>query len=102
MHRVKLKSKAKSTNLSQFRHSFNQSELISMKSLMFRQNEAVMRLTDDLEQSQKREGSLQVLGPDDLVVAGDVGGDGVIMVVQMNTITTSAMLFMVNMIMIVS
>ena len=47
-----------------------------MKSLMFRQNEAVMRLTDDLEQSQKREGSLQVLGPDDLIVAGDVGGDG--------------------------
>ena len=31
-----------------------------------------MRLTDDLEQSQKREGSLQVLGPDDLLVAGDV------------------------------
>ena len=74
-----------------------------MKYLMFRQNEAVMRLTDDLEQSQKREGSLQVLGPDDLVVAGDdKGGDGVIMMVQMNTITTSAMLFMVNMIMIVS
>ena len=73
-----------------------------MKYLMFRQNEAVMRLTDDLEQSQKREGSLQVLGPDDLLVAGDVGGDGVIMMVQMNTITTSAMLFMVNMIMIVS
>ena len=73
-----------------------------MKSLMFRQNEAVMRLTDDLEQSQKREGSLQVHGPDDLVVAGDDGGDGVIMMVQMNTITTSAMLFMVNMIMIVS
>ena len=73
-----------------------------MKYLMFRQNEAVMRLTDDLEQSQKREGSLQVLGPDDLIVAGDVGGDGVIMMVQMNTITTSAMLFMVNMIMIVS
>ena len=73
-----------------------------MKYLMFRQNEAVMRLTDDLEQSQKREGSLQVLGPDDLVVAGDVSGDGVIMMVQMNTITTSAMLFMVNMIMIVS
>ena len=102
MHRVKLKSTAKSTNLSQFRHSFNQSELISMKSLMFRQNEAVMRLTDDLEQSQKREGSLQVLGPDDLLVAGDDSGDGVIMMVQMNTITTSAMLFMVNMIMIVS
>ena len=73
-----------------------------MKYLMFRQNEAVMRLTDDLEQSQKREGSLQVLGPDDLVVAGDVSGDGVIMMVQMNTITTSAMSFMVNMIMIVS
>ena len=73
-----------------------------MKYLMFRQNEAVMRLTDDLEQSQKREGSLQVLGPDDLIVAGDVGGDGVIMMVQMNTITTSAMLFMVNMVMIVS
>ena len=74
-----------------------------MKYLMFRQNEAVMRLTDDLEQSQKREGSLQVLRPDDLVVAGDdKGGDGVIMMVQMNTITTSAMLFMVNMIMIVS
>ena len=34
-----------------------------------------MRLTDDLEQSQKREGSLQVLGPDDLLVAGDDGGD---------------------------
>ena len=50
--------------------------MISMKYLMFRQNEAVMRLTDDLEQSQKREGSLQVLGPDDLVVAGDDGGDG--------------------------
>ena len=44
-----------------------------MKYLMFRQNEAVMRLTDDLEQSQKREGSLQVLGPDDLLVAGDDG-----------------------------
>ena len=73
-----------------------------MKYLMFRQNEAVMRLTDDLEQSQKREGSLQVLGPDDLLVAGDDSGDGVIMMVQMNTITTSAMLFMVNMIMIVS
>ena len=74
-----------------------------MKYLMFRQNEAVMRLTDDLEQSQKREGSLQVLRPADLVVAGDdKGGDGVIMMVQMNTITTSAMLFMVNMIMIVS
>ena len=73
-----------------------------MKYLMFRQNEAVMRLTDDLEQSQKREGSLQVLGPDDLFVAGDDGGDGVIMMVQMNTITTVAMLFMVNMIMIVS
>ena len=73
-----------------------------MKYLMFRQNEAVMRLTDDLEQSQKREGSLQVLGPDDLVVAGDDGGDGVIMMVQMNTITTVAMLSMVNMIMIVS
>ena len=73
-----------------------------MKYLMFRQNEAVMRLTDDLEQSQKREGSLQVLGPDDLVVAGDDGGDGVIMMVHMNTITTVAMLFMVNMIMIVS
>ena len=74
-----------------------------MKYLMFRQNEAVMRLTDDLEQSQKREGSLQVLGPDDLLVAADdKGGDGVIMMVQMNTITTSAMLFMVNMIMIVS
>ena len=98
---MKLKSKAKSTNLSQFRHSFNQSELISMKSLMFRQNEAVMRLTDDLEQSQKREGSLQVLGPDDLLVAGDDGGDGVIMMVQMNTITMVVMLLMVNMIMIV-
>ena len=62
-----------------------------------------MRLTDDLEQSQKREGSLQVLRPDDLVVAGDdKGGDGVIMMVQMNTITTSAMLFVVNKIMIVS
>ena len=73
-----------------------------MKYLMFRQNEAVMRLTDDLEQSQKREGSLQVLGLDDLVVAGDDGGDGVIMMVQMNTITASATLFMVNMIMIVS
>ena len=73
-----------------------------MKYLMFRQNEAVMRLTDDLEQSQKREGSLQVLAPDDLVVAGDDGGDGVIMMVQMNTITMSAMLFMVNMMMIVS
>ena len=69
-----------------------------MKYLMFRQNEAVMRLTDDLEQSQKREGSLQVLGPVDLVVAGD----DVVMMVKMNTITTSAMLFMVNMIMIVS
>ena len=73
-----------------------------MKYLMFRQNEAVMRLTDDLEQSQKREGSLQVLAPDDLVVAGDDGGDGVIMMVEMNTFTTAAMLFMVNMIMIVS
>ena len=73
-----------------------------MKYLMFRQNEAVMRLTDDLEQSQKREGSLQVLGPVDLVVTGDDGGDGVILMVQMNTITTVAMLFMVNMIMIVS
>ena len=74
-----------------------------MKYLMFRQNEAVMRLTDDLEQSQKREGSLQVLRPDDLVVAGDdKGGDGVIMMVQMNTITTSAMSFMVNLMMIVS
>ena len=61
-----------------------------------------MRLTDDLEQSQKREGSLQVLGPVDLVVTGDDGGDGVILMVQMNTITTVAMLFMVNMIMIVS
>ena len=57
-----------------------------------------MRLTDDLEQRQKREGSLQVLGPVDLVVAGD----DVVMMVKMNTITTSAMLFMVNMIMIVS
>ena len=57
-----------------------------------------MRLTDDLEQSQKREGSLQVLGPVDLVVAGD----DVVMMVKMNTITTSAMLSMVNMIMIVS
>ena len=69
-----------------------------MKYLMFRQNEAVMRLTDDLEQSQKREGSLQVLGPVDLVVAGD----DVVMMVKMNTITTSARLSMVNMIMIVS
>ena len=69
-----------------------------MKYLMFRQNEAVMRLTDDLEQSQKREGSLQVLGPVDLVVAGD----DVVMMVKMNTITTSTMLSMVNMIMIVS